>query len=214
MQTSRAPSLRPGSLAGVFLFLALTATGCADVDTGSEAPADPTSSSAGATLTDDQIARAFFDAVVAGDREAAAVVATDEAVAVFEPFAPDSGLSFNSPEGGVFFISPGAAPYQCTVSGGLVQECLGEPTGEDGLTDEETARAFFDAVVAGDRDGALAVATGQAVEFFEPYEPHPNFTFSGPDENGYFFISPGAAPYQCTVFAGVVDECLDEPIGE
>ena len=81
------------------------------------------------------------------------------------------------------------------------------------IDDAEAARLFFDAVVAGDRTAAEAVATAEAVAFFDPYDGAGDYTLSGPDDSGIFFISPGAAPFQCVVEDGLVVECLDEPQG-
>ena len=166
-----------------------------------------------AAASDEEAAQTFFDAVVAGDRDAAAAVAGPAALAFFEPWEPVEGLSFSGVQDGVFFINPGAAPFQCTVADGVVLGCQDEPTGEDGVSDEEIAQAFFDAVVAGDRDAAALVAGPAALAFFEPWEPVEGLTFTGV-QDGVFFINPGAAPFQCTISGGFVRNCIDEPLGD
>lgn len=80
----------------------------------------------GTRLNDSEIARQFFEAVVEGDRELGAALATDEVVAFWEPWDPSPGLEFSEGADGVFFISPGAAPFQCRVDEGVVVECLDE----------------------------------------------------------------------------------------
>ncbi len=89
-----------------------------------------------------------------------------------------------------------------------------DPQASSAGADERAARTFFDAVVAGDRDAAAQVASSDALDFFEPWAPAPDYTFDPPNADGVFFISPGAAPFQCTVHDGLVEGCLDEPTGE
>lgn len=88
-----------------------------------------------------------------------------------------------------------------------------DPASPAVIDDAAAVQLFFDAVVEGDRVAAEAVATEEAVAFFDPYDGNGDYTLSGPDDNGVFFISPGAAPYQCVVEDGLVVECLDEPQG-
>lgn len=116
-----------------------------------------------------------------------------------------------------------AGTSACTSPGGpaspdpTMSEDVSTPIDTDpapaGFTDAEAARIFFDAVVAGDRDAAVAVAYEPAIEFFEPWEPAEGLTFSEP-QDGVFFISPGAAPFQCRVQDGIVLDCADEPTGD
>lgn len=116
---------RPSALVVAAVAIAFGAAACTPAG-------EPTTEAApsASTLSDDEAAQVFFDAVVAGDREAAATVAAPAALDFFEPWEPVEGMSFSGVQDGVFFISPGAAPFQCTVAGGLVQGCLDEPAGD------------------------------------------------------------------------------------
>ncbi|WP_323791841.1 hypothetical protein [Nocardioides sp.] len=223
---TRTPAPGPARLAAALGSAVLLVGGCSADDSadpdGSDDPVAPTATvtvtetvtTTPVTVDDAGAARAFFDAVVQGDRTAAEAVATDEAVAFFDPYDGAGDYTLSGPDDdGIFFISPGAAPFQCLVSGGVVQGCEDEPQGDEPLSNAEAARAFFDAIVDGDRTAAEAVALEQPVAFFDPYDGAGDYTFSGPDENGIFFISPGAAPFQCVVEDGFVVECLDEPQG-
>ncbi len=203
---------RSVTTAAVLLAVALTGTACGG-ESSSTPAADRTATATASALTDPQAAQAFFDAVVAGDEEAAGKVATPEAVAFFDPWDPAPDYTFSMGEtDGIFFISPGAAPFQCTVADGKVQECADEPVNESPFTDQEAASALFFAVQIGDRQAAEDVATEEALEIFEPWKPQPTYKYT-PPKNGIFTIATGAAPFQCTVADGLVQKCAAEPTG-
>ncbi|MEO5653813.1 MAG: hypothetical protein ABIN79_11675 [Marmoricola sp.] len=62
-------------------------------------------------------------------------------------------------------------------------------------------------LVAGDKKAASEVATPEAVAFFDPWSPAPDYTFTMADA-GTFFISTSAVPLQCRVAGGRVTGCV------
>ena len=136
----RTLSRRSVATAVVGLGVALASTACGGETTSSVGPRpSPTGSPTATTsaqLTDADAAKAFFDAVVAGNEKAAARVATPAAVAVFDPWEPAPSYTFTMEDsGGVFYISSAGIPSRCVVADRKVQKCSA------GATDAESAPA-------------------------------------------------------------------------
>ena len=126
--------------------VALSSAACGGEPTSSSvgprpsAAGSPTATGTDGTLTDEQAAKAFFEAVLAGNQKAASRVATPQAVAVFAPWEPAPDRTFTMEDtGGVFYISSDAVPNRCVVVDAKVQKCSGGPTAAPSPTATSTA---------------------------------------------------------------------------